>query len=184
MDITKPDNDEGNLQPKYKDLQLQVSIPLERTQSSVIELGKVNPAKGRKDMPPPDSQEFAITTPVPDKETQAAAETLKSLQRHQGTDRHPENTSLFTPPGEVEYFEGRGLMESIRQSHGKFRRIHHSPATQQVAPDTPASLITTISVGIIPPASVGQRLDKSQSARRLTKHAANVFECHWQTSHQ
>ena len=86
IDIMKPDNDKGNLQPKYKDLQLQVSIPLERTQLPVIELGKVNPAEGRKDMPPPDSQEFAITTPAPDEETQAVAETLESLQRHQGTE--------------------------------------------------------------------------------------------------
>ena len=119
-----------------------------------VELGKIDSAGGEKDMPPPDAQGSCIPTFAPDEESRAAAETLKSLQGHKGTVSLPENTTLSTPPGEAEYFEGRGLMETVGQSHKRHQKVCCPPITQQSMPDTPASSITTISMGIIPPARV------------------------------
>ena len=45
---------------------------------------------------------------------QAAAETLKALQRQQPTAGLPEGSTLSTPPGEVDYFKGEGLMETVQ----------------------------------------------------------------------
>ena len=44
-------------------------------------------------------------------------------------------------------------METVRQSHKRWKD-RCAPVTQQSVPDIPAGLITTISVGIIPPARV------------------------------
>ena len=104
-------------------------------------------------MPPPDASGSCIPTFAPDKETRAAAETLKALQGQQGTAGLPENSSLLTPTGDAEYFEGEELIETVKQSH-KRQKVHCALVTQQSVPDTPATLITTISVGIIPPARV------------------------------
>ena len=79
---------------------------------------------------------------------------LKALQGHQGTTSLPENSSLLMPPGEAEYLEGERLMETVQQSHKRHRKIHSSPVTQQSVPDTPASWIIPIFVGIIPAARV------------------------------
>ena len=73
----------------------------------MVELGKMDSTGEEKDMPPPDAQGSCILTFAPDEETRAAAETLESLQGHQGTVSLPENTTLSTPPGEAEYFKGR-----------------------------------------------------------------------------
>ena len=106
----KPEGDKMKVQLKYtKDQQLQDSI-LSGETLPVVELGKINSAEGGKDMPPPDAPRSCIPTFAPDEETRAAAETLKALQGHQGTAGLPENSSLSTPPGEAEYFEGVGLM--------------------------------------------------------------------------
>ena len=113
INITKLDSDEVEIQTKCTDQQLQVFIPLERVQLPVINLNKVDSDEEEKDMPPPDSQRSAISTSAPDEEVRAVAETLETLQRHQGTESLPESTGLSTPPGEVEHFEGRGLMDTI-----------------------------------------------------------------------
>ena len=90
---------------------------------------------------------------APDEETRAATETLEALQGQQRTAGLSENSSLLTPPGEADYFEGEGLMETVRQSHRE-QKVCCAPVSQQSVQDTLAGLITTISVGIIPPARV------------------------------
>ena len=114
----------------------------------MVELGKINSAEGERDMPPPDAPGSCIPTFAPDEETRAAAETLEALQGHQGTAGPSGNSSLSIPPGEAEYFEGRGLMETVRQSHKRHWKIRCALVTQQSVPDTYASLITTISMGM------------------------------------
>ena len=44
-------------------------------------------------------------------------------------------------------------METVQQSHRR-QKVCCAPVSQQSVPDTPVGLITTISVGIIPPARV------------------------------
>ena len=62
---------------------------------------------------------------------------LEALQRQQPTAGLPESSSLLTPPCEAHYFKGEGLME-----------------TALPTPNTPAGSISTITVGILPPARV------------------------------
>ena len=64
-------------------------------------------------MPPPDAPGHIIPTYAPDKETRAAAEVLEMLQKQQTTASLPKSSSLSTPPGEANYFEGWGLMETV-----------------------------------------------------------------------
>ena len=64
-------------------------------------------------MPLPDTPGPIIPTCAPDEETRAATETLEVLQRQQPTEGLPEASSLSTPPGEADYFEGEGLMETV-----------------------------------------------------------------------
>ena len=79
----------------------------------MVELEKIDPAEGGKDMPPPDATGSSIPTFAPDEETRAAAETLEALQGQQWTAGLPKNLSLSTPPGEADYFDGGGLMETL-----------------------------------------------------------------------
>ena len=58
-----------------------------------------------------------------------------------------------TPPGEAEYFEGGGLMKNIQESVER-SKVCNSPVSQPPTPITPASSISTIKVGILPPAKV------------------------------
>ena len=78
----------------------------------MVELDKINSAEGGSDMPPPDAPGPIIPTAVPDEETRAVAETLEVLHRQQ-TAGLPEDSSLLTPSGEADYFEGKGLMETV-----------------------------------------------------------------------
>ena len=109
----KPGGDEANIQLRHaKDQELQDSIlPGETT--PVVELDKIDSAEEERDMPPPDGPGPIIPTSAPDEETRAAAETLKVLQRQQPTAGLPEGSSLSIPPGEADYFEGEGLMETV-----------------------------------------------------------------------
>ena len=103
-------------------------------------------------MPPPDAPGSIIQTSAPGEETRAATETLKALLRQQLTAGLPKGSSLLTPPGEADYFEGQGLMETVQQFQR--RKIHSAPVSQASAPNTLAGLISTITVGILPPARV------------------------------
>ena len=102
----KLDSDEVEIPSKHTGQQLQVSIPLGRIQSPAVKLNKIDSDQGRKGMSPPNSQESAISTSALDEETRAAAETLEALQTHQVPESLPEDSSLSTPPGEAEHFEG------------------------------------------------------------------------------
>ena len=64
-------------------------------------------------MLPPDTPGPIIPIYAPDEETRAATETLEVLQRQQTTAGLPEGSSLSTTPGEADYFEGEGLMETV-----------------------------------------------------------------------
>ena len=153
IDITKPGGDKVKTKLWHaKDKQLWGSTLSSET-SPMVELDKINSAEGGKDMPPPDASGSGIATFAPAKETRAAAEALKALWGQQWTADLPENFSLSTPPGEADYFDGDGLMENVWQSHRRWK-VCCAPVSQQSVPDTPAGLITTISVGIIPPARV------------------------------
>ena len=78
-----------------------------------MELDKIDSTEGGEYMPQPDTPGPIIPTYAPDEETRAASETFKVLQRQQPTAGLPEGSSLVTPPGEADYFEGEGLMETV-----------------------------------------------------------------------
>ena len=59
----------------------------------------------------------------------------------------------MTPLGEADYFEGERLMETVQQSQRRWK-ICNVPVSQQSAPNSPVGSITTITVGILPPARV------------------------------
>ena len=141
----------------------------------MVKLDQINSAGGVKDMSPPDASGSGISTFVLDKETRATAETLEALQGQQWTAGLPEKSSLLTPPGEADYFDSDGLIENVQQSHRRWK-MYSAPVSQQSAPNTPAGSITTISMGILPPARLVAEDDKSQLKRRLTKLTADGFE--------
>ena len=93
IDITKPGSDEN--------IKLGDSVP-------VVELGKINSIGRWKDIPPPDTPNYA-----PDEETKAAAEVLEMLQKQQPAAGHHGSSNLSKPPGEAQYFKGRGLMRTV-----------------------------------------------------------------------
>ena len=118
-----------------------------------MELDKIDSAEGGGDMPPPDTPGLIIPAYAPDEETRGATETLEVLQRQQPTAGLPEGSSLLTPPGEADYFEGEGVMETVQQSQRR-QKMYSAPVSQLPAPNTPAGLNSTITVGILPPARV------------------------------
>ena len=120
----------------------------------MVKLNKVKSGNGDKDMPPPDLQGAATLTSAPDKESRAAAETLKVLQRHQGTEGLPESTGLLTLPGKAENFKGGGLMGTVWQAYRRNWKVRHPLVTQQSTSYTATSLITTIPMKVIPLAKV------------------------------
>ena len=79
----------------------------------MVELHNIHSTEGGKDMPPPDAPGPIIPTYAPDEETRAAAEVLEMLQKQQPTASPPKSSSLSTPPGEADYFEAGGLMETV-----------------------------------------------------------------------
>ena len=152
-DITKPGSDEANIQLRHaKDQELWDSILPGKT-LPVVELDKIDSAEGEEDMPPLDAPGPIIPTYAQNEETRAATETLEALQRQQPTAGLPEGSSLLTPPGEADYFKGEGLMENVQQSQRRWK-ICSAPVSQPPTPNTLAGLISTITVGILPPARV------------------------------
>ena len=141
----KPGSDKVNIE-------LQDSI-LHGGTSPMVELGKIHSTEGGEDMPSPDAPGPIIPTYAPDEETRAAAEALKMLQKQQPTASLPKSPSLLTPPGEADYFQGRGLMETIQQLMRR-QKMHSAPVSQLSTPNTPRGSISTITVGILPPARV------------------------------
>ena len=119
----------------------------------MVESDKINSTEGGEDMPPADAPGPIIPTYAPDEETRAAAETLKVLQRQQSTVGLPKGSSLLTPPGEADYFESEELMETVQQSQRR-QKMCSAPVFQPLTPNTPAGLISTITVGIFPAARV------------------------------
>ena len=79
----------------------------------MVELDKTHSTEGGEDMPPPDAPGPIIPTYAPNEETRAAAEVLKMLQKQQPMANLPKSSSLSTPPGKANYFEGEGLMETL-----------------------------------------------------------------------
>ena len=79
----------------------------------MVELDNIHSTEGGGDMPPPDALGLIIPAYAPDKETRAAAEVLKILQKQQLTAGLPKGLGLSTPPGEANYFKGGGLMKTV-----------------------------------------------------------------------
>ena len=119
----------------------------------MVELDNIHSTEGGEDMPPPDAPGPIIPTYAPVKETRATAEVLKMLQKQQPTASLPKSSSLLTPPYEANYFEGGDLMETVQQSVRR-QKMHSTPVFQLSTSTTPAGLISTINVGILPPARV------------------------------
>ena len=89
------------------------------------------------------------------------------LQRQQQTTGLPEGFGLSTPPGEADYFKGEGLMETVQQSQRR-QKMHSAPVSQPSVLNTLAGLISTITVGILPPARVlAEDLTKSNPREGL-----------------
>ena len=105
IDITKQGSDKANIE-------LWDSI-LHGGTSPVVELDNIHSIEGGEHMPPPDAPGPIIPTYAPDKETRAAAQVLKMLQKQQPAANLPKSSSLLTPPDEVDYFKGGGLMETV-----------------------------------------------------------------------
>ena len=95
-------------------------------------------------MPPPsDGQPSCFPNYQEDNEARAAAETLQFLQEHSDAEVFLKGTEKVKP------------MEATQQTcNGRHKRPSTGQVTQQLAPDTPAALISTISVNRIPPAVV------------------------------
>ena len=139
IDITKPGSGDENIK-------LGDSVP-------VVELDKIDSIGRWKNMPPPDTPGLIVLACVPDEETKAAAEVLKMLQKQQPAAGPHGSSNLSTPPGEAEYFEGGGLMKTVRESV-KRQKMCSSPICQPLTPVTPAGSISTITVRILPLARV------------------------------
>ena len=106
IDISKLGSDRVDIrQRQASDWKLQSSI-LPGDTSPVVELNKVDLTEGEKDVPPSDASELGITTSALDEEARTAAETFKALQRQPPTADLPGSSSLLTPPGDEEHFEG------------------------------------------------------------------------------
>ena len=104
-------------------------------------------------MPSPDTPGLIVPAYAPDEETKAAAEALETLQKQQPTAGPKGSSNLSMCPGEAEYFEGRGLMKTVQESV-KRQKICCSSVPQPLTLVTPAGSISTITVGILPPARV------------------------------
>ena len=138
IDITKPGIDEN--------IKLGDSVP-------VVELDKIDLIGRWKDMPPPDTPGLIVPAYAPEEETKATAQVLKTLQKQQPAAGYHGSSNLSTSPGEAEYFKGEGLMRTVRESV-KRQKMCSSPVSQPLTLVTPAGLISTITVGILPLARV------------------------------
>ena len=134
IDILKPGSNEN--------IELGDSVP-------VVELNKINSPHMSKVIPSSDTQGLT----VPDEKARVAAEVLQTLNKQQSGAGHHLCLTQSTPPGEVEYFEGDGLMRNIRESV-KRHKMCNSPVSEPPTLMTPAGSMLTITVGILLPAKV------------------------------
>ena len=135
----------------------------------MVELDNIHSTEEGGDMPPPDAPGPTLSTYAPDEETRAAAKVLKTLQKQQPTASLPKGSGLSTPPGEADYFKGGSLMRTVQQR----QRMHSTPVSQLSTPTTPAGLISTITVGILPPARV---LAEDLTRATLRERSPNLYQ--------
>ena len=102
----------------------------------VVELDRINSIGRLKDVPSSDTPRLS----VPAEETRATVEVLETLQKQQPATGHHQSLNLSTPPGEAEYFEGRGLTRTVQESM-KRQKTCSSPISQLLTPITPAGSI-------------------------------------------
>ena len=97
-------------------------------------------------MPQPSYQSIDVMC-ITDEKTKTAAETLESF-------REAEDPTVIdgtrTPPGEAAHFKGTSLMDNIRNSTRRQRKLCSHPITQQMAVNTPASSITAVPIQYVP----------------------------------
>ena len=79
----------------------------------MVELDKIDLIDRWMDIPPSDTPGLIVPVCAPDEETKATAEVLETLQKQQPAAGHHGSSNLSTPPGEVEHFEGGGLMRTV-----------------------------------------------------------------------
>ena len=141
----------------------------------VVELDKIDSIGRLKDVPLTDTLGLTVPAYAPDEATRATAEVLKTLQNQQPATGHHQSLNLSTPPGEAEYFEGRGLIRTVQESM-KRQKMHSSPISQPLTPVTPAGSILTITVGILPPARV---LAEDSTKAMLKEGSPNLLKVAW-----
>ena len=164
IEFTKPGSGKANIE-------LRDSI-LHGGTLPVVKLDKIHSTEGGEDMPPPDAPGPITPTYAPDEETRAAAEVLKTLQKQQPTASFPKSSSLSAAPGEADYFEGGGLIRTIQESLRRWKMCS-TPVSQLPTPNTPAGLISTVTVGILPPARV---LAEDLTKATLREESPNLLQ--------
>ena len=115
----------------------------------MIKLNKIDSPCSSEVIPSSDT----LGQTVSDEEARVTAKVLQTLNKKQPGAGHHLCSTQSTPPGETEYFEGDGLMRNIRESV-KRHKMCNSPISQPPTPITPTGSISTITVGILPPAKV------------------------------
>ena len=157
IDIAKQGSDEN--------IKLGDSVP-------VVELDKIDLIGRWKNMPPPYTPGLIFPAYAPDEETKAAAEALESLQKQQPAAGPHGSSNPSTPPGEAEYFKSGESMKTVQESV-KRQKMHSSPISQPLTSVTPAGSVSTITVGIPPPARV---LAEDLMKANLKKGSPNLLK--------
>ena len=129
IDISKPGSDEN--------IKLGDFVP-------VAKLDKIGSPRRSKVIPSSDTR----GPTVPDEEARVTAEVLQTLNKQQPGAGHHLCLTQST-----EYFDGSGLMKKIGELV-KRHKMCNLPISQPPTPITPAGSISTITVGILPPAKV------------------------------
>ena len=169
IDIMKPGSDEN--------LKCGDSVP-------VVELDKIHSIGRWKEMPAPDNPGLIFPAYAPDEETKATVEVLETLQKQQPAAGHHGSSNLSTPPGEPEYFKGRGLMRTVQESV-KRQKMCSSPVSQPLTSVTPTGLISTITPQYPSPSKSASRgLNESYPQGRFIQLTQGGFKVHWQESYQ
>ena len=150
IDIMKPGSDEANIKLRHaKDQELQDSI-LPGETLPVVELDKINLTEGGEDMPPPDAPGPIIPTYAPDEETRAATETWSAVEATTNSRSSWRLQFVDTTWWSWLFWRWGANGDCLTISE----KMCSAPVSQLPTPNTLAGSISTITVGILPPARV------------------------------
>ena len=151
VDITKSESDK--VEPPSKQIQDEETDTVAQTKddfSPVVKLQRVGSTSGGVDMPQPSYQSIDVMC-ITDEETRTTAEALESF-------KEAEDPTVIngtrTSHGEAAHFKGTGLVDNIRNSARRQKKLHSHPITQQMAVNTLASSITAVPIQHVPWAKV------------------------------